>query len=101
MSETKLTFRRYQNGDSQHLRWSEDVIQSGESDLCPTYVHRTPPCQGSCPSGHDIRGWLAIVRQLDKPVSGTAWQEYAFRRMVNANPIPILIYPLGQTSIQM
>ncbi|MBT7955094.1 MAG: NAD(P)-binding protein, partial [Rhodospirillaceae bacterium] len=43
----------------------------------------------SCPSGHDIRGWLAIARGIDKPpVEGMTWQEYAFNRMVEANPFP-------------
>jgi len=52
-------------------------------------VHKTPPCQGSCPSGHNIRGWLAIARGMDKPpVEDMAWQEYAFRSMVEANPFP-------------
>ena len=88
MADTKLTFRRYQDGDDDHLPWNEDVVPTGESPVCPTYVHRTPPCQGSCPSGHDIRGWLSIVRGLDKPADGTAWQEYAFQRMVASNPFP-------------
>ena len=52
-------------------------------------MHRTPPCQGSCPSGHDIRGWLAIARGMEKPpVAGMTWQEYAFDRMMEANPFP-------------
>ena len=56
---------------------------------CPTYVHRTPPCQGGCPSGTDIRGSLAIARgQTGRAVEGMAWQEYAFQRMMEANPFP-------------
>lgn len=93
MSETKLTFRRYQDDFdfSSRLKWNEEVVLSGESPICPTYVHRTPPCQGSCPSGHDIRGWLSIARGLDKPPAGMAWQEYAFQRMVEANPFPAVM----------
>ena len=65
------------------------IFQQDKSYKCPTYVHRAPPCQGSCPSGHDIRGWLAIARGMDKPpVPGMSWQEYAFQRMVEANPFP-------------
>ena len=68
---------------------TEKIFQQDKSYKCPTYVHRAPPCQGSCPSGHDIRGWLAIARGMDKPpVAGMAWQEYAFQRMVEANPFP-------------
>ncbi|HEC86227.1 MAG TPA: glutamate synthase, partial [Thioploca sp.] len=91
MNEVNFTFRRYKDNDSAHLKWNKDVIESGESYLCPTYVHRTPPCQASCPSGHDIRGWLLIVRGLDKPPKGMQWEEYAFRRMTEANPFPAIM----------
>ncbi len=83
-----LTFRRYKDNDSDHGRWIEDVVSSGLSYICPTYVHKTPPCQGSCPSGHDIRGWLTIARGMDKPADGSPWQEYAFKRMTMSNPFP-------------
>ena len=76
-----LTFRRFKSGkspwDPQDL--TKKIFQQDKSYKCPTYVHRAPPCQGGCPSGHDIRGWLAIARGMDKPpVAGMAWQEYAF-----------------------
>jgi len=90
-SEPKLTFRRYKDGDTTHVPWDVDFIHSGESYKCPTYVHRAPPCQGSCPSGHDIRGWLSIVRGLDKPKDDMPWQEHAFRRMTEANPFPAIM----------
>ncbi len=86
-----LSFRRFKNGETM---WNpgdltEKIFQQDKSYKCPTYVHRTPPCQGGCPSGHDIRGWLAIARGMDKPpVAGMKWQEYAFQRMVEANPFP-------------
>ena len=86
--EDKLTFRRYEDGDYVTKQWSKDVVQNGLSEICPTYVHRTPPCQASCPSGHDIRGWLSIVRGIDKPVGDMTWQEHAFRRMSMSNPFP-------------
>ncbi|MCW2272860.1 FAD-dependent oxidoreductase [Rhodoblastus acidophilus] len=86
-----LTFRRFKNGETM-WNWpdlTQKIFQQDKSYKCPTYVHRTPPCQGSCPSGHDIRGWLAIARGMDKPpVEGMVWQEYAFLRMVEANPFP-------------
>jgi glutamate synthase (NADPH) small chain len=85
------TFRRFDDGESM-WNWPEltkKIFQADRSHKCPTYVHRTPPCQGSCPSGHDIRGWLAIARGQDKPpVKGMPWQEYAFQRMMEANPFP-------------
>ncbi len=88
MAGDKLTFRRYKDGDYITTQWNKDVVQNGLSEICPAYIHRTPPCQASCPSGHDIRGWLSIVRGIDKPVGDTTWQEYAFRRMTMSNPFP-------------
>jgi NADPH-dependent glutamate synthase beta subunit-like oxidoreductase len=38
-----------------------------------------------------VRGWLNIVRGLDKPVGDMPWQEYAFRRMTEANPFPAIM----------
>ena len=87
--ETKLTFRKFEDGDDAPIPLDEKIFQADTSYKCPTYVHRTPPCQGSCPSGHEIRGWLAIARGMDKPpVEDMAWQEYAFQRMLEANPFP-------------
>ncbi len=84
-----LSWRRYEDGNDAPPEWTEKIHTAGHSHQCPTYVHRTPPCQGSCPSGHDIRGWLAIARGIDKPpVEDMAWQEYAFDRMIEANPFP-------------
>ncbi|MGD2136939.1 MAG: NAD(P)-binding protein [Gammaproteobacteria bacterium] len=89
--DDKLTFRRYQDGDHEYKRWSEDIFNEDTSYKCPTYVHRTPPCQGSCPSGEDIRGWLQIVRGIEKPPADMSWQEYAFRRSTDANPFPSIM----------
>ncbi len=85
---TKLTWRRYEDGDHVWDDLTEQIFVGDESHKCPTYVHKTPPCQGSCPSGEDIRGWLAIVRGIELPPEGVSWQEYAFRRSTDANPFP-------------
>ena len=82
------TFRKFRDGDSNWSRWEAMIFEADHSHKCPTYVHRTPPCQGSCPSGEDIRGWLQIVRGVEKPPEGMSWQEYAFRRSTDANPFP-------------
>ena len=89
--EEKLTFRRYRDNDEKYTRWSEDIFNEDTTYKCPTYVHRTPPCQGSCPSGEDIRGWLQIVRGIEKPPADMDWQEYAFRRSTDANPFPSIM----------
>ena len=88
-----LTFRRYKDGDDR-VELREKIFQAGHTHKCPTYIQSTPPCQGSCPSGEDIRGYLAIVRQTEKPPMGAdgkptmPWQEYAWRRLTQANPFP-------------
>ncbi len=84
------TFRLYtDDGDNQKkVPWSQKIFQEDTSHKCPTYVTQTPPCQGSCPSGHNIRGWLDIVRGMEKPSGDMSWQEYAFRRSTSANPFP-------------
>jgi NADPH-dependent glutamate synthase beta subunit-like oxidoreductase len=87
-TETALTFRKYKEGDTKQPAWKEYIFQASWSYKCPTYIHRTPPCQGSCPSGEDIRGWLGIVRGMEQPPAGMDWQEYAFMRSTNANPFP-------------
>lgn len=88
----KLTFRKYENSAREdlmeHYDWDEYIWQSSWSHQCPTYVHQTPPCQGSCPAGEDIRGWLDIVRGVDTPPEGMEMEEYAFRRSTDSNPFP-------------
>jgi NADPH-dependent glutamate synthase beta subunit-like oxidoreductase len=90
LDSSEHTIRRFEDGELPDDWDNSERIFSGDASYkCPTYVHRTPPCQGSCPSGHEIRGWLAIARGMDKPpVEGMSWQEYAFNRMVEANPFP-------------
>ncbi|MCU7914718.1 MAG: NAD(P)-binding protein [Candidatus Thiodiazotropha sp. (ex Gloverina cf. vestifex)] len=86
-----ITWRRYEEGDNEWDDWGGMIFQEDTSHKCPTYINRTPPCQGSCPSGHDIRGWLAIVREEEKPAEGLDWQQYAFERAVEANPFPSMM----------
>ncbi|MFZ2649094.1 MAG: NAD(P)-binding protein [Burkholderiaceae bacterium] len=88
-SDTKpLTFRRYKDDDPKPLPWQEEIFDADHTHKCPTYIQSTPPCQGSCPSGEDIRGYLNIVRGIEKPPAGVPWQEYAWRRLTEANPFP-------------
>ena len=87
-ADTKLTFRRYRDGDAQWKDFHQKIFEGDHSYKCPTYIQSTPPCQGSCPSGEDIRGYLNIVRGIEKPPAGMPWQEYAWRRLTQANPFP-------------
>jgi len=88
-SQTKaLNFRRYKDGDHQVKRWVEQIFDADHSHKCPTYIQSAPPCQASCPSGEDIRGYLNIARGIEKPPAGMKWQEYAWRRLTEANPFP-------------
>lgn len=88
VSVQPLTFRRYKDGDNAPPQWQKQIFNADTSHKCPTYIQSTPPCQGSCPSGEDIRGYLNIVRGVEKPPAGMVWQEYAFRRLTEANPFP-------------
>ncbi len=85
------TVRRFKDGDHEWASAREQIFTADETDKCPTYVHKTPPCQASCPSGEDIRGWLNIVRGVEKPPKGTSMQEYSFRRSTAANPFPSMM----------
>jgi glutamate synthase (NADPH) small chain len=91
MQNTKLTFRKFEDGDTDWGGFENKIFKEDSSHKCPTYVHRTPPCQGSCPSGEDIRGWLDIVRGIERPPEGVSMQEYAFRRSTDANPFPSMM----------
>ncbi len=87
-SEEKLTFRRYKEGESKPHALREKIFQASYSHKCPTYIQSTPPCQGSCPAGEDIRRYLQIARGMEKPPAGMPWQEYAWRVLTEANPFP-------------
>ena len=91
MQNEKLTFRRFEDGDTDWGSFTNKIFKQDTSHKCPTYVHRTPPCQGSCPSGEDIRGWLDIVRGIETPPEGVSMSEYAFRRSTDANPFPAMM----------
>jgi len=86
-----LTFRRYKDGDYEWKDLHAKIFNADHSHKCPTYIQSTPPCQGSCPSGEDIRGYLNIVRGMEKPPAGMSWQEYAWRRLTEANPFPSIM----------
>jgi NADPH-dependent glutamate synthase beta subunit-like oxidoreductase len=85
------TFLRFRQGDQEYGSLREKIFSASHSHKCPTYQQSTPPCQGSCPAGEDIRGYLSIVRGIEKPPAGMPWQEYAFRRLTEANPFPAVM----------
>ncbi|MHB1333767.1 MAG: NAD(P)-binding protein [Sulfuriferula sp.] len=86
--DKKLSFRRYKDDDHGWKQWQDKIFDADHSHLCPEYVLSSPPCQASCPAGEDIRGYLNIARGIEKPPTGVVWQEYAFRRITEANPFP-------------
>ncbi len=86
-----ITWRRFEDGQNKWDSWTDDVFNYDTSYKCPTYVHETPPCQGSCPSGHDVRGWLSIVRGIEKPTGDMSKEEYAFYRATESNPFPAMM----------
>jgi NADPH-dependent glutamate synthase beta subunit-like oxidoreductase len=85
------TFRMFKDDDNEEVSFDEKIFENDTSHKCPTYVTQTPPCQGSCPSGHNVRGWLDIVRGIEKPSGEKTWEEYAFERATMANPFPSIM----------
>ena len=49
----------------------------------PVYVRRLPPCNGACPAGENIQGWLYHAEAGD--------YEAAWRRLVADNPLPAVM----------
>lgn len=86
-----LTLRAFRDGEHRWESLHEQIFDADHTHKCPVYVHRTPPCQGSCPSGEDIRGYLQIVRGIEKTPADMAMEEYAFRRVTEANPFPAVM----------
>jgi len=84
----KLSYRRFKDGDHTWKDFRQKIFDADHSHKCPTYIQSAPPCQASCPAGEDIRGYLNIVRGIEKPPAGMPWQEYAWRRLTLANPFP-------------
>jgi len=51
--------------------------------LRPVYVDRLPPCNGACPAGENIQGWLAHAESGD--------YEAAWRLLTEDNPLPAVM----------
>jgi len=49
----------------------------------PVYVDRLPPCNGQCPAGEDIQGWLFHAESGD--------YEAAWRHLTRDNPFPAIM----------
>jgi hypothetical protein len=93
---TKPTLRRFRDGDGAWKVMQDKIHDACWSHQCPTYIVASPPCQANCPSGEDARGAMNIARGIEKPPVGAdgkpiAWQEYAFRRITEANPFPAIM----------
>ncbi len=86
--EANHTLRKFRDNEIEELSFEDMIFDADHSHRCPTYVNRTPPCQGRCPAGEDIRGWLQITHGMEKPAEGMDWHEYAFQRLTSANPFP-------------
>ncbi|MBI5527448.1 MAG: FAD-dependent oxidoreductase [Deltaproteobacteria bacterium] len=59
------------------------------SALRPQQVIKLAPCIGTCPSGSDIRGWIAGTAQREKlGITPDQALEKAWRTLVDRNPFP-------------
>lgn len=66
--------------------------QSGEKSGRPEYNAKMPPCQLTCPSSEDIRGYLTAIAQADQ--YGRSHEEataLAWERLTDKNPIPAVM----------
>ncbi|MHC4077214.1 MAG: FAD-dependent oxidoreductase, partial [Planctomycetota bacterium] len=62
------------------------------SALRPTQVEKLPPCTSTCPSGHDVRGWLAPIAQREKAgISLEEAKDAAWKIAVDMNPFPSIM----------
>ena len=49
----------------------------------PVYVDRLPPCNGACPAGENVQGWLYHAESGD--------YEQAWRKLIEENPLPAIM----------
>ncbi|NNE46600.1 MAG: glutamate synthase, partial [Rhodothermales bacterium] len=55
----------------------------------PRQQTKTPPCAAGCPSGTDVRGWLAVISQRTTfGYSESEALEKAWNMVVERNPFP-------------
>ena len=58
----------------------------------PVQAPKAPPCNGSCPSGNDVRGWLTIVAQREKlSLALPEALDAAFGAAAGSNPFPAVM----------
>ncbi|HEY0720475.1 MAG TPA: NAD(P)-binding protein [Gammaproteobacteria bacterium] len=73
-------------GDLSHVRARQIAL------ISPQQQEKLSPCQMNCPSGTDIRGWIAFIAQRSKLGLSTE-QAYtrAWQRLVEFNPLPAVL----------
>ncbi len=72
-------------GNAADGRWRAISLYSRQ-------VEKRPPCQANCPSGTDIRGWLAEVAQHERRgITRNAALTTAWTRLVEFNPFPAVM----------
>jgi NADPH-dependent glutamate synthase beta subunit-like oxidoreductase/Pyruvate/2-oxoacid:ferredoxin oxidoreductase delta subunit len=79
------------NKKKKKLRISGSV-GTAQSALRPRMIPKLPPCQKTCPSGTDIRGWVTVIAQREK-LGLTKEEAYqmAFEKLVESNPFPSMM----------
>ena len=48
---TKLTWRRYEDGDNKWGTYTDDIFVADTSHKCPTYIHKNTTVSGELPIG--------------------------------------------------
>ncbi|MBF0284494.1 MAG: FAD-dependent oxidoreductase [Magnetococcales bacterium] len=83
--QIKATKKAVVSGPRSVGKGSHAETKSGK----PVYQIKTPPCQFTCPSSEDIRGYLTAIAQADEygrphdDSTALAWE-----RLTDMNPIP-------------
>lgn len=58
----------------------------------PSPSDKVPPCQGGCPNGNDVRGWLGLIAQREKTgLDKRAAFRLAWERLTEGNPFPAVM----------
>ncbi len=68
------------------------VGKKKQSSLLPKYTGKVPPCQDSCPSSEDIRGFLTTIAQADEyGRSPEMALKLAWEKLTDKNPMPAIM----------
>jgi NADPH-dependent glutamate synthase beta subunit-like oxidoreductase/Pyruvate/2-oxoacid:ferredoxin oxidoreductase delta subunit len=73
------------DGQGKSAHWKAELIR-------PVQAEKEPPCRARCPSGTDIRGWLASIAQRERRgLDRDAALDLAWTQLAHHNPLPAVL----------